>query len=352
MNYTQRSHGNSYQGAMNEQTSNSCESVTMVVPARDAAATIEHCLLAARDIQMQPDSPLTRIILVNDGSRDATAEIARKLGIEVINGTGRGAAAARNMGWLAATTDLIWFIDADCIPDPNSLNTLLPHLRHLHVAGVGGTYSIGSDASLLQRLIHEEIKVRHAKMPVSVDFLATFDVLYRRSIMEYLHGFDERFLKGQDAEFAFRVIEAGHQLHFEPQSIVEHHHADRLGRYLKVQRQQGYWRVALHLEHRGRGRGNSYSSALDHAQPFVATAIPIAAMTPLVGTEWWTATLPLVALLVLQLPMAVAMAQRAGPSMLAFIPLGALRAAYRAVGMWHGVIDRIVATASSRAPKS
>ena len=115
---------------MNEQTSNSCESVTMVVPARDAVATIEHCLLAARDIQMQPDSPLTRIILVNDGSRDATAEIARKLGIEVINGTGRGAAAARNMGWLAATTDLIWFIDADCIPDPNSLTTLLPHLRH------------------------------------------------------------------------------------------------------------------------------------------------------------------------------------------------------------------------------
>ena len=322
MNYTQRSHGNSYQGAMNEQTSNSCESVTMVVPARDAAATIEHCLLAARDIQMQPHSPLTRIILVNDGSRDATAEIARKLGLEVINGTGRGAAAARNMGWLAATTDLIWFIDADCIPDPNSLNTLLPHLRHLHVAGVGGTYSIGSD------------------------------VLYRRSIMEYLHGFDERFLKGQDAEFAFRVIEAGHQLHFEPQSIVEHHHADRLGRYLKVQRQQGYWRVALHLEHRGRGRGNSYSSALDHAQPFVATAIPIAAMTLLVGTEWWIATLPLVALLVLQLPMAVAMAQRAGPSMLAFIPLGALRAAYRAVGMWHGVIDRIVATPSSRAQKS
>ena len=62
---------------MNAQASNSCESVTMVVPARDAAATIEHCLLAARDIQMQPDSPLTRIILVNDGSQDATAEIAR-----------------------------------------------------------------------------------------------------------------------------------------------------------------------------------------------------------------------------------------------------------------------------------
>ena len=51
-----------------------------------------------------------------------------------------------------------------------------------------------------------------------------------------------------------------------------HFHADRLSRYLRVQRQQGYWRVALHLEHPGRG-SNRYSSTLDHLQPFVAAAL-------------------------------------------------------------------------------
>jgi len=318
--------------------------VTMVVPARDAAATIGRCLLAALDVRMQPGSPLARIILVDDGSRDGTADIAREIGVEVLGGTGRGAGAARNMGWRAATTDLVWFVDADCVPDPDSLGALLPHLRDARVAGAGGTYGIGPGASLLQRLIHEEIKVRHARMPESVDFLATFDVLYRRGVLEDLHGFDERYLKGQDAEFAFRAIEAGHELRFEPRSVVEHHHADRLGRYLRVQRQQGYWRVALHLEHRGRGRANSYSNALDHARPFVATAVPLAAMTALVGTPWWIAALPLFALLALQVPMAVAMSRRAGPAMLAFVPLGAIRDAWRAAGMWHGVVDRVAAT--------
>ena len=323
---------------MTANSENPAHAVTLVVPARDAAATLQACLTAALAIKSSPGSALTAIIVVDDGSVDETNTIARRLGVEVLAGTGRGAAAARNIGWRAAATELVWFIDADCIPDLNALNALLPHLRDANVAGAGGTYDIERDASLLQRLIH--------------DFLATFDVLYRRAVLASLHGFDERYLKGQDAEFAFRVIEAGYALHFDQRSIVQHHHADRLNRYLAVQRQQGYWRVALHLEHRGRGRSNSYSNVTDHAQPFIATLIPIAAIATLQLPKWWLVMIPIVALLLLQLPMAVAMTKRAGPAMLAFIVLGAVRAVYRAVGMWHGVIDRVTSfvMASGRKP--
>ena len=324
------------------QVMQSAHSVTLVIPARDAEATIEQCLRSVIAIKAQDDSSLMSIILVDDGSCDETTDIARRLDVIVMTGTGRGAAAARNIGWRAASTDLVWFIDADCVADVNALNTLLPHLVDTTVAAAGGTYDISSDASLLQRLIHEEIKVRHAKMPVGVDFLATFDVLYRRSVLESLHGFDERYLKGQDAELAFRVIEAGHNLHFEQRSIVLHHHADSIWRYLRVQQQQGYWRVALHLEHRGRERTNSYSNVIDHAQPFVATLIPIAALLSVVLIRWWLVMIPITALLLLQLPMAVAMARRAGLAMLTFVVLGTVRAGYRATGMWAGVIDRVL----------
>ena len=52
-------------------------------------------------------------------------------------------------------------------------------------------------------------------------------------------------------------------------------------------------------------------------------------------------TLPaLVALLAMQLPMTLAMTRRAGLSMLAFVPLGALRAFVRGAGAFHGSIDR------------
>lgn len=316
--------------------------VTMVIPARDAMRTIGMCLDAALVVRDRPGSRLDRIVLVDDGSRDGTAQAAMSRGIEVVSGRGGGPAAARNLGWRVASTDLVWFVDADCVAAPDALERLLPAFDDGAVAGVGGTYGIAPDATLLERLIHEEIMVRHARMPAEVDFLATFDVVYRRTVLEGLKGFDERYLKAQDAEFAFRVIEAGHRLRFVRSSVVQHFHADRLSRYLKVQCAQGRWRVALHLEHRGRGRRNSYSSALDHLQPFVPMAMVPALAAPWLGTPWWVAVLPVVVLFLLQLPMAAAMCSLAGPSMIAFVPLGVVRTFARCLGLCLGVCDRLL----------
>ena len=332
--------------------------VTLVVPARNAGRTIERCLDAAIAVRNRPGSRLARILLVDDGSTDGTPSSARSRGIEVLSSGGRGAWAARNVGWRHATTPLVWFVDSDCVCEPDALERLLPHLEDPQVAGVSGTYAIAADASLLERLIHEEIMVRHARMPEETDFLATYDVVYRRETLASLEGFDERYLKGQDAEFAFRVLEAGHRLRFERGSRVMHFHADRLSRYLRVQRQQGYWRVALHLEHPGRG-SNRYSSTLDHLQPFVAAALvpavivaiaAIAAMSRLDGgasAAWplavWLLPIGLAAaLLSMQWPMAMAMVGREGPAMAWFIPLGAVRACWRAMGLVQGVVDRML----------
>lgn len=328
---------------------NHVRDVTLVIPARDAVRTIGDCLDAAIAVRDRAGSRLARIILVDDGSKDATVAEAEKRGIDVLRSGGRGAGAARNQGFRAATTELVWFVDSDCVSAPDALELLLPHLDDLAVGGVGGTYGIAPGATLLERLIHEEIMVRHARMSADTNFLATYNVLYRRAVLEALDGFDERYLKGQDAEFAFRVLEAGHRLRFERASIVRHFHADRLSRYLRVQRGQGYWRVALHLEHRGHAGGDSYSSLLDHVQPFAAAALAPAALLAIAGIaqgddELLGTAAPLVALVVLllvaQIPMALAMTRREGIAMLAFIPLGAIRAVWRAAGLVAGVVDR------------
>jgi hypothetical protein len=133
---------------------------------------------------------------------------------------------------------------------------------------------------------------------------------------------------------------------------VRHHHADRLSRYLRVQRQQGYWRVALHLEHRGRG-ANSYSGALDHLQPFVAAGL----VGSLPAIAWWPwgglapAVLALL-LLIMQGPMTARMVARAGATMILFMPLGWIRAIWRAVGLAHGVVDRCLARGDIAMPEA
>lgn len=85
--------------------------VSVVVPAHDAHASIEAALRSALAQTRLPDE----IIVVDDGSKDATATIARGLGapVRVISQAQGGPSAARNTGVDAASGEWIAFLDAD-----------------------------------------------------------------------------------------------------------------------------------------------------------------------------------------------------------------------------------------------
>ncbi len=331
--------------------------VTLVIPCRDGEETIGPCL----DALLEPRSPaLERIIVVDDGSRDGTAAVAAaRAGVEVVRGKGQGAGSARNIGWRMADTEFVWFVDADCVAEPGALDRLLEHLAAMgpaamgpdtfRVAAVGGTYGNMRPNALLSRLIHEEIVARHARMNEEVEFLATFNVLYRREALAAVGGFDERFKKGQDAELAYRVRRSGWRLRFERSSIVRHYHLDRLATYLRVQRQQGYWRVWLAATHPQRAGGDGYAGILDFAQPVLATAmlalLPFAGTTPGLAAELILA----VALLSCQAPMTLELVRRTGdPTMLAYAPMASIRAFARGVGLAHGTVTLALDRAEQR----
>jgi cellulose synthase/poly-beta-1,6-N-acetylglucosamine synthase-like glycosyltransferase len=314
-------------------------SVSLVIPGRNCARTLDACLEAAVAVRRRPGSPLTEIVFVDDGSTDDTAAIAGRHDVTVIAGEGRGPGAARNLGWRRASGDLVWFVDADCEAEPDALEILVPHLDDPAVGAVSGSYGNAVAHSRLACLIHEEIVERHRRMDREVDFLATFNVLYRRSVLAALDGFDERYLKAQDAELSFRAQEAGHRLHFDIRSIVHHHHEQHWLKYLRTQRQQGYWRALLHLEHPGRGARNSYSSALDHVQPMLAMALLGSLPLVLLPFGWVAPVGLLAALLATQIPMTAALLRRLrAPRYLMFAPMSAIRAVWRGVGLTHGVL--------------
>ena len=241
--------------------------VSAVIPGRNCTETLPACLRALQRVARRPGSRLSEVILVDDGSTDGSAAVARAEGASVVDSGGRGPGAARNKGWRAARGSLIWFVDSDCEVYDDALDALLVHMEDPRVGAVGGAYDNGCPDSLMARLIHEEIALRHRAMQGDVNFLASFSVVYRRAVLEQLEGFDERYLKGQDAELSFRTIGAGYSLRFENVSRVSHFHERRLFSYLKIQYRQGYWRAFLHLEHRGHAGGDSYSKLSDHLQP-------------------------------------------------------------------------------------
>ncbi|MDA8744737.1 glycosyltransferase [Rubripirellula amarantea] len=321
-----------------------------MIPGRNCAKTLRRCLGSV--IEMLEERQLAEIIFVDDGSTDDTASIAAEYAITVLTGEGRGPGAARNLGWRHSTTDFVWFIDSDCVAHSDALEILLKHFSKEStrseasepkmescLAGVGGSYSNLFPQSVLATLIHAEIVARHRRMPQVVNFLATFNVLYRRDVLDQVGGFDESLKLAQDAELAFRICDAGHRLHFDIDSKVGHHHPTKLWGYLKTQARQGYYRMALYRRHPGKIKGDSYAGLLDYVQPPLAmllvASLPLIALS-LVGLTWILIlpTLLLLSLLLCQMPMAVKMSvgyRRV--NVLYFVSMSSLRALARGIGM-------------------
>ncbi len=325
------------------------ERVSLVIPGRNCQSTVRRCLTAVVPILSDPESRLDEILFVDDGSTDETATIVREFPVTLVPGTGKGPGAARNLGWRKARGPLVWFVDSDCVAEPDAPRLLLAHMNDGRVGGVSGSYGIMNPESLLACLIHEEIIERHRRMSTRVDFLATFNVLYRRAVLEEVGGLDERYLKAQDAELSFRVMEAGYELHFEFGSRVKHYHESHWLKYLRTQRQQGYWRVYLHMNHPRHSVGDSYSSLVDHIQPPLAM-LTIAAL-PLMLVSWgWLATVVFVVLLMLaQVPLTVRLMKRLRRARyLLFGVMSFIRAYWRGVGMTHGLLAYLLSGTRNR----
>lgn len=309
--------------------------VSVVIPGRNVAGTIRECLESI--IPMLGQHGIQEIIFVDDGSTDATAQIVRGYPIRYIRGEAGGPGAARNKGWRAARSDLIWFVDADCLAEPDSLPILLEHMKDPQVDAVGGSYGNACEHSLLACLIHEEIVERHLRMPSRVNFLATFNVLYRRHVLEEVGGFDERYLKAQDAELAYRMRQRGMQLAFDPRSRVKHHHPVRLLPYLRTQFFQAFWRIFLYGRHPAKMKGDSYSSSVDHIQPILAVVMLGMVVLTFLAPIFWALLLVALLLALVQLPMTFRLTRRCGTRYLLFSLMSFGRSFARGIGMIAGI---------------
>ncbi len=319
------------------------KSVCLVIPARNAAETLRECLQAALEIKSQGE--LTRIIVCDDGSTDATPQIAQELGVSCIRSKPKGRSAARNLGWREASEEAIWFMDADCIPERDALTHLLACLDDPSVGGAGGSFVMRQPAPLLATLIHEEIVERHRCMGNRVNFVATGNAVYLRNVLEQVGGFDEGFSRAQDAELAYRVRAAGYQLGFALKSRVRHYHDTCLLPYLRTQAKQGYWRVWLHGRHASHATGDSYSSLCDNLQPPVAMLLLAGAVSAYNPLGRVVALLALLTLIVLPIPMTLRILRNTGyRRCFYYAPMSAIRSFARGFGLAVGSLHFLLST--------
>jgi glycosyltransferase involved in cell wall biosynthesis len=95
-------------------------SITVVIPALNDAAMLRECL-AALAVQSRPAD---EILVVDNGSTDDTAAVARAGGARVINEPRRGIFPATAAGFSAARSDLLARLDADSVPESDWLQRI------------------------------------------------------------------------------------------------------------------------------------------------------------------------------------------------------------------------------------
>ena len=316
--------------------------VSIIIPAYNAQATIANCIEAC----LRQTYPDIEVIVVDDGSLDNTSRIAHAFPVNYIRQANQGPAVARNRGAHAATGEYLAFTDADCIPARDWVDRLVAAMDGA-VVGVGGTYDIANRDSLLARMVHEEILERHRRFGDDVDFLGSFNVMYRRKAFDAVGGFDSAFPRasGEDNDLAYRLIDRGGRLRFTQEAMVAHHHPERLVPYLRTQMAHGYWRMKLYAKHPGRARGDHYADIGDLLAPGLSLMLiggfPIVIIGMVYLPQGWYLGMIYLLLTVLygwlrmRLPLQIV--RRTGNSShFLFAGVAALRDVARAVGMMRG----------------
>jgi HAD superfamily hydrolase (TIGR01662 family) len=130
--------------------------------------------------------------------------------LSVLHGPARGPAAARNAGWRACQAPWICFLDDDVVPGPDWRAALAADLADLdrRVAGSQGRLEVPLPAG--RRPTDWERDVAGLEGAA----WATADMAYRRSALEAVGGFDERFPRAyrEDADLALRTARRGWRL--------------------------------------------------------------------------------------------------------------------------------------------
>jgi GT2 family glycosyltransferase len=227
--------------------------VSVVVCAYNADDTLDDCL----DSLGRLTYPDFEVIVVNDGSRDATGDIARRYPVRLIEVPNGGLSAARNIGLSAATGEIVAYTDADVRVDPDWLTYLVQPFLTSDVVGSGGPNIVPPDDPFVAQCV-----ARAPGGPTQVllddriaEHVPGCNMAFRREALLAIGGFNPVYLRaGDDVDICWRLQAKKQQIGFSPSAQVWHHHRSSI---------KAYWR-----QQAGYGEGEAWLEA-HHPEKFV-----------------------------------------------------------------------------------
>ena len=219
--------------------------VSVVICAYNAERTMLPCLESLRKI----DYPNFEVVIVDDGSRDATAQIAMNFPeFRLIRQPNKGLSVARNVGLHAARGDLIAYTDSDCVVDPHWLTLMVRTLTEKNFDGCGGpNYAPHEDGWIEACCAASPGAPCHVLTADDVaEHLAGCNMVFTKAALLKVGGFDPQFTSaGDDVDVCWRILDSGMRLGYCPGAFVWHFRRNTIKAYYGQQR--GYGRAEAML---------------------------------------------------------------------------------------------------------
>lgn len=229
-------------------------SISVIVPTKDRAAELDDCLAALFAVDYPRDR--FEVIVVDDGSRDETAEVARRYPCRYLaNDRNRGQSYSRNAGARLASGEILAFIDSDCVASPEWLRELIPFFSWSSVAAVGGLVAGFYEQSRLDRyeMVASSLNMGDRLILMADDrsmaYVPTCNLLVRREAFLAVDGLREDLRVGEDVDLCWRLRAAGWRLVYSPTGSVRHRHRNSLRGMLGRRAAYGTSEAVLHALH-------------------------------------------------------------------------------------------------------
>ena len=219
--------------------------ISAVVCTYNGERTIRDCLEGLLNLEY----PNFEVIVVDDGSTDATAAIAREYGFRLLTTQKLGLSNARNIGMEAATGEIVAYLDDDARPDPHWLTYLAATFLSTEHAGVGGPNIApsgdGPTADCVDKAPGNPVHVLLSD--TEAEHIPGCNMAFRKECLQAIGGFDSQFrVAGDDVDICWRLRQHGWTLGFSPAAVVWHHRRNSIQAYWKQQR--GYGKAEALLE--------------------------------------------------------------------------------------------------------
>jgi glycosyltransferase involved in cell wall biosynthesis len=226
--------------------------VSIIIPAYNEESEILS-VLKEMDSQSYQNK---EIIVVDDGSTDATASLARHFAsdkpyIKIIRAKHGGPSAARNLGIKFSSGEILFFGECDCVYDKNYVSKAVMALEAEPEAGA--VCLTGGPLKLTSNLVTESIELENIaqRRLLELGRIKPFYAwVYRRNALEDVGGFDESLYQAEDRDLFSRVTSAGYKVLLVPGINWMHKRDQTLSEFAATSFKRGKRRIMYVMKHR------------------------------------------------------------------------------------------------------